>query len=235
MKELRYAKKLRWFSYRDLEAHAQKEIVEQRESADGALEILWEHDHGIWNGQGWLLSGFIEDADGALRPETHEETVFCAGCHGDIGATSDSMFAFARKLREPDGGWFHWTQHGLDGLPEPKRPDGQFEYELYLKQNRAGDEFRDNDEISARFFERGKLRREAVRELRQNIAALLLPSAPRALALDRAYRAVVLEQSFAQGRDAVLAPSPRVYREAPVGQPTGIAKAVVGRFAHLAR
>ncbi len=228
MKELRYAKKTRWFTYQDLKSHADLEVVEQQESATGALPVYWEHDHGVYNGQGWLLQAFIEDADGELRPQTHEESAFCVGCHGDIGATTDGMFAFARKLRGPDGGWFHWTQHGFEGLLEPKRPDGQYEYELYLKTNHAGDEFRDNDEVFARFFDGGKLRPDAVEALHHDISTLLVPSAPRALMLDRAYRAVVLEQSFTKGRDAVLKPSPRVYREAPIGKPTGISEVVSG-------
>ncbi|HEX5661054.1 MAG TPA: hypothetical protein VFX59_27870 [Polyangiales bacterium] len=58
---------------------------------------------------------------------------------------------------------------------------------------------------------------------------------PRALTLDRAYRAVVLEQSFVKGRDAVIAPSPRVHHLAPVDKPTGIERAVVGRIAHVSR
>jgi hypothetical protein len=49
---------------------------------------------------------------------------------GEIGATTDGMFAFARKLGAgaPARGWFHWSQHGLRGLPEPRRKDGRFEY-----------------------------------------------------------------------------------------------------------
>jgi hypothetical protein len=42
--------------------------------------------------------------------------------------------------------------------------------------------------------------------------------------LDRAYRAIVLEQRFDLGRDAVLAPAQNVYRTVPLGEPTGIRK-----------
>jgi hypothetical protein len=229
MKELRYAKKVRWFSYADLRAHAAAELVEENESADGVQYFVWQHDRGIYNGQGWLLQGFIESVDGTLRPQTYEETVFCAGCHGGVGATTDSMFSLPRKLAAPDRGWFHWEQRGFRGLPEPERSDGALEYTLYLQHNRAGDEFRDNDEVLSRFFTPGgALRPAALRQLHHDIATLLVPSPARALALNRAYRAVVLEQSFAHGRDAVLSASPRVHRRAPTDTPTGIQTIVRG-------
>ena len=226
MKELRYAKKVRWLSDTDLKAHAAAEAVEQNESVDRAHQVLWQFDRGVYNGEGWLLQGFIEARDGQLRPQTYEESVFCIGCHGGIGVTSDSMFSLARKLSAPQGGWFHWTQHGLRGLPEPKGDDGRPAYGDYLAQNRAGDEFRDNDEVRARFFDNaGNLRPHAMRTLHRDIATLLLPSPARARALNRAYLAVVLEQSFIHGRDAVLRPSEHVYRDAPVDAATGIGRA----------
>ena len=98
MKELRYTKKVRWLSPADLAAHAAAEATEQTESPDGAVEFIWQFDRGIYNGQGWLLQGFIEAANGMLRPQSYEESLFCVGCHGEIGATTDSIFAFARKL-----------------------------------------------------------------------------------------------------------------------------------------
>jgi hypothetical protein len=223
MKELRYTKKVRWFSAADLKAHAAAETIEQLEAPGGALDVLWEFDRGVYNRQGWLLQAFIEDRTGSLRPETYEETAFCVGCHGGVGATTDSMFSFARKLSNPALGYFHWTQRDLRGLPEPRRADGSFEYTFYLQQNRAGDEFRDNAEVEQKFFDKGHaLRRERVRALHDDIATLLMPSASRALALDRAYRAVVLEQSFVRGRDATLAATTNVQRQVSVLAPTGI-------------
>jgi hypothetical protein len=58
--------------------------------------------------------------DGSLRPQSMEESTFCAGCHGGIGATTDSIFSFARKLggRAPARGWFHWSQRDLRGIAE---------------------------------------------------------------------------------------------------------------------
>jgi hypothetical protein len=223
MKELRYAKKVSWFSDADLKAHAAREALERIESATGAHEVSWQFERGVYNGQGWLLQGFIEAADGSLRPETHEETAQCVGCHGGVGVTADSMFSFARKLSAPAGGYFHWTQHDLRGLPEPRRADGSYEYTLYLEQNRAGDDYGNNREIVDHFFDRAQaLRPERVRELHRDIASLLVPSPARALALDRAALATVLEQSFSQGREPVLQPSAHVQRHVDVTAPTGI-------------
>lgn len=227
MKELRYAKKVRWFREDELRARAEAEVIEQVESPNGARIVLWQHDRGVYNGQGWLLQAFIEDAGGELRPQTYEESAFCVGCHGGVGANIDSTFSFARKLREPAHGYFHWTQHDLRGIAEPRDHSGTFEYEQYLSQNRAGDELRDNIEILNRFFDdRGALRPDRVRALRADIGTLLYPSAARALALDRAYRALVLEQSFTNGRDAVLAKSAHVFDVAPLGAATGVTKPV---------
>jgi hypothetical protein len=221
MKELRYARKTRWLSY---------DALGQRRAGTGARELAWCHDRGIDNGQGWLLQGFIEDAHGELRPQTHEETLSCAGCHGAVGANTDSTFALARKLAAPSGGWFHASQRGFEGLREPRRADGQYEYELYLQQNRAGDSLRDDDELLARFFDGTKPLPAALAALHADLASLLVPSPPRALALDHAYRAVVMEQSFVRGREAVLKPNPRVYRRAPADKPTGVARAVLGQL-----
>ena len=225
MKELRYAKKASFIDPKDLKARAANEKVEQNESPTGVRKVLWERDQGIDNGQGWLFQGFIEAADGSLRPQSYEETVSCAGCHGGIGATTDSTFAFARKLdvEGPAGGWFHWTRRDLRGLPEPRLRDGVGEYTLYLRQNGDADEFRENREAHDKFFDdRGRPRAHVLARLREDIAELLLPSAARALELDRAYRAIVLEQSFWRGRDAVLSPVHHVWNHTPAGEKTGL-------------
>jgi hypothetical protein len=230
MKELRYAKKVRWLNYQRLTGQAALETRITATAPDRTHGIEWLRELGVSNEAGWYFQGFIEDRDGALRPQSMEESAFCEGCHGGIGATVDSTFAFARKLgaTAPARGWFHWSQHGLGGLPEPKRRDGQYEYTLYLREAGAGDEIRSNSEILDRFFDaQGGLRPAEVERLHSDIGRLLLPSAARALDLDRAYRAVVLEQSYDRGRDAVLARSANVFAEPPVGEKTGIVRPVV--------
>ena len=230
MKELRYAKKARWVTYARLRGEAALDARITETAPDGTHRVDWQREVGISNEQGWYFQGFIEAGDGSLRPQSMEESAFCVGCHGGIGATADSSFSFSRKLPStaPARGWFHWSQHGLSGIAEPRRLDGQFEYTLYLREAGAGDELRSNAEITARFFdERGELRTSEVELLHADITRLLLPSSGRALDLDRAYRAVVLDQSFELGRDAVLAPSPNVLTDPPLGDKTGIEHPVV--------
>jgi hypothetical protein len=229
MKELRYAKKVRWLSDAELKGNAARENAEQAASPDGVVYFAPVADRGVYNGQGWLLQGFIEDSDGALRPQSYEETVACVGCHGGIGATTDSIFSFPRKLPETSlaRGWFHWTQHGLRGISEPRRRDGRHEYTLYLEVNRAGDELHENTEVLERFFDvEGRLRRTESTRLHADIGALLMPSAARAIDLDRAYLAIVREQSFVRGREAVLAPTTQVHARAPIGEATGVERAI---------
>jgi hypothetical protein len=230
MKELRYAKKVRWMPYDALRGHAVREARTTTTSPDRTHRVEWLHELGIPNEQGWYFQGFIEARDGSLRPQSREESAFCEGCHGGIGATVDSTFAFARKLgaTAPARGWFHWSQHGLVGLPEPKRLDGQFEYTLYLREAGAGDELRSNSEVSSRFFDdQGVLRPAEAERLHRDITRLLLPTPARALDLDRAYRVVVLDQSYDQGRDAVLARSANILASPEIGKKTGIEHPVV--------
>jgi hypothetical protein len=229
MKEVRYARKALWQTYDQLKAHVD---FEARTTAANPLRthgIDWFRESGVSNGQGWYYQGFIESRDGSLRPQSLEESAFCEGCHGGIGATTDGTFAFARKVNDasPARGWFHWSQRDLRGIPEPRRRDGQYEYTLYLREAGAGDELRSNAEVTSRFFDdRGVLRPAEVTALHADIARLLLPTAARAIALDRAYLAVVLEQSFDQGRDAVLAASPNVQAMTVPGEKTGIERRV---------
>ncbi len=230
MKEVRYARKVSWLDYDALKAHVALEAKEAILRPDRTHGVEWLRENGVSNGQGWYFQGFIESKDGSLRPQSIDESAFCEGCHGGIGATTDGIFSFPRKLspKAEARGWFHWSQHGLRGLPEPKRRDGQFEYTLYLREAGAGDELRANAEVMNRFFDaRGNLRPDEVASLHGDIARLLLPSPARALDLDRAYLAVVLDQTFDRGRDAVLAASPNVYAEPVIGGKTGVEHAIV--------
>ncbi|MGA9523898.1 MAG: hypothetical protein WBV82_20725 [Myxococcaceae bacterium] len=216
MKELRYMVKAAWLSYGDHELAATNETMEALEKPDATRRIEGNAEVGVGNRAGWRLQGFIEDADGALRPQTREEHGYCLGCHSGVAATDDSVFSFGRKLPDDafQGGWFHGSQRDLRGLPEPLRADGQPEYAHYLQHNGAGDEFRANTEVLERFFTSdGKLNEDALRALRSDISTLLLPSPERALNLNKAYRVIVREQSFIRGRDATVAPSANVHRD----------------------
>jgi len=126
-------------------------------------------------------------------------------------------------------GWYHWTQKGIDGLPDPLRTDGRHEYTYYLQNNGAGDEFRENDEVLTRFFNPdGSLKPEMRAALQRNIAVLLNPSRQRALTLNKAYRVIVEAQSFIDGRDATVAPVVNVHDKVKQDQPTGVEEPVSG-------
>ena len=225
MKELRYGKKLRWVNYSTLDGIVRADENEKWAFPDRLRQLAGDAEHGMSNGQGWVYQGFIEDGDGRLRPQSYEETAFCIGCHGILGGTTDTTFAFPRKLdaEHPQRGWFHWSQHSLRGVPEPRTAEGDYEYTRYLRENGAGDEFRANAEVRSRFFNLdGSLRDASVEALHRDLAVLLYPSPRRALTLNKAYRTIVEEQSFIRGRDAIVRPPLNVHWFVPTGEPTGI-------------
>lgn len=231
MKELRYAVKVTWNSYSDLDAQARREAHEKIVNPERTRQLTGNAEIGMSNGQGWSYQGFIEDKRGMLRPQTYAETAFCIGCHSGIGATTDGIFSYPRKFLENTfrAGWYHWTQKSLSGTPEPMRGDGKYEYSHYLQQNSAGDEFRGNDEIKAKFFNAdGSLKADMLEQLHADVTTLLNPSRARALALNKAYKALVDEQSFAFGRDANVTPVATVHRSIRIGTSTGIATAITG-------
>lgn len=232
MKELRYMRKTKWLSFGYLETQAMREAREKEISPSKRRFMRGDAEQGISNDAGWRLQAFIEDAQGALRPQTLEEQAFCIGCHSGVGATDDSVFSFGRKLgvEHPRLGWLDGD---LSGIGEPKRADGSGEYSHYLEQNGAGDELRANDEILRDFFDgQGELRPERRQQLARDVSFLLLPSPGRALTLNKAYRSIVLEQSFAKGRDATILPVAHAHRElAEEPLPTGVEHVVAPRRA----
>lgn len=231
MKELRYARKTGWRNYTQLQDAALAEIKEKDDFPDRLRQLIGNVEQGMSNGQSWIYQGFIEDRQGALRPQTYEESSTCMGCHGGVGATTDSNFSFPRKLGYDSfqHGWYHWGQQGLAGIPEPKRADGQYEYTHYLEQNGAGDEFRENREVIEKFFDAsGLLKADKSAALHADIAELLLPSADRALELNKAYKVIVDEQGFIYGRDAVVTPPANVHKTVEDGQVTGVSAVVTG-------
>ena len=228
MKELRYARKTSWRTYGQLQNAALNEIREKDAFPDRLKLVAGNMEQGVSNGLGWVLQGFIEDTEGDLRPQTYEEHVFCVGCHSTIGAITDGMFAFARKLPGEEA-WYHWTQKGLKDLAEPRRRDGEYEYSFYLANNGAGDEFRANSEIVTRFFdEKGYIKQDEIVQLHQDISLLLWPSSARALLLNKAYRVIVQEQNFTQGRDAMVTPPDNVHQQLAADQSTNIEKPLTG-------
>lgn len=229
MKEVRYALKRLWLNYSKLESKAAAESKEKSDFPDRIRVFRGNSETGVSNGLGWAFAAFIEDAQGELRPQNFEELVFCVGCHSGIGAITDGIFSFHRKMpaNSPQQGWFHWSQHGLKGLAEPQRQDGKYEYSYYLQQNKSANEFRTNAEVQAKFFNPQKVLKEAMLEkLHKDISVLLYASPARALQLNKAYRVIVEEQSFTQGRDAVVQPTPNVLKDVEPDQSTGVKKSI---------
>jgi len=212
MKELRYMRKVvdtgdAWAPLRAYEREADEKSEGRLPAYAGdALE-------GMLNAFGWQLQAFIEDEAGALRLQTDEEHRFCMGCHSLVGTTIDQTFSFARKVPGLDG-WRPQDLRGLRDRPEVGQPDP--EVLTYFRRVGGGDETRSNDELLARYFPGGVLDEAAVRRAAvggdRDLFDLLAPSRDRALALDKAYLAIVREQSFRLGRDAVLHPATRVHR-----------------------
>ncbi|MFA5122610.1 hypothetical protein [Zavarzinia sp.] len=228
VKELRYARKLGWRTYHSLLDQAMNDLREEHDNPEEPEHFAGDVESGIATGTGWRYQGFIEDAAGFLRPQTYEESLACAGCHAGVGRTADTIFSYPRKLGAPAGGWFHWSAaYALGDQPDPPRPDGGGEYATYLARNHGADEFRANEEALARFFPGGVADPAALAGLATRLGPLTDPSPRRALDLDKAYRLIVREQSFALGRAPTIAPlDDKVWRDVPEGSETGIADAV---------
>ncbi|MBD2858163.1 hypothetical protein IB286_04015 [Spongiibacter sp. KMU-158] len=217
MKELRYMKKIRTMSKQEFRNRYARE---RKEKFLGEIpNYVNLGDRGIDNGMGWLVQGFIEDQEGALRPQSYEENLFCMGCHAAIGTTVDQTFAFGRKVTGESG----WGYINLKGMPDAKNLNEEGgEILNYLKRNGGGNEFRENDEMLARWYnEDHTVNEEAVKQA--DVYELLKPSRERALKLNKAYTHIVRHQSFIYGRDATWTPALNVYTDidqsiAPLGQ-----------------
>ena len=208
LKELRYMKKHTLFSHSRIR---QAYYGESKEKHFGNLPAVSDFgDRGFANGFGWLIWGFIEDENGQLRKQAREEQFFCAGCHKTIGTTIDQTFSFPRKLVGADG----WGYIDLTKLIDaPSRGEQKGEFVTYMERVQGGDEFRQNSEMIARWFNTdGSLKYDEINAL-PSIYELITPSKERALALNKAYLTIVKEQSFLFGRDAVLTPNKNVFEK----------------------
>jgi hypothetical protein len=223
MKELRYTKKVSWNNYMQLSNSATAEIKEKYDFPERLKQVNGNIESGLLSGLGWVYQGYIEDINGDLRPQSYEETLSCIGCHSGIGATTDSSFAFPRKFDEKNA-WYHWTKKDLKGTKDRVLSNGKGEFAFYLEQNKAGDEYRANEEIKNKFFEKdGKLIQSEVDKIKDDITYLIYPSVKRAVELNKAYKVIVDEQSFIYGKDAHIKPlDDSVHKEVEIGKSTGI-------------
>jgi len=205
MKEVRYMYKRTAFPKSTIGAFYGDEHQEKIEGNRPYFPDLG--DAGIRTTMGWQLQAFIEDAEGALRPQTYEETLFCMGCHQNLGSTLDQTFAFARKVTGVEG-WGYIDLHGMQDVPNVGETEG--EILQYLRRVGGGSEFRQNDEMAKRWFKAdGSVDEDKVKA--SDVYALLAPSPERAVLLNKAYMVVVREQSYIYGRDPILAPLTNVF------------------------
>lgn len=203
MKELRYSTKTKFLAEREIaQAYADAELPDAPPLAGDALV-------GVTTPHGWQLQAFIEDANGWLRRQTEEEHQFCTGCHGGVGITADQTFALARKVPGL-AGWRPQDPTGIADVPQANRTTG--EYADYLRRTGFGDAFGVNAEIAERYLRDGSVDPANPTKV-DDLAHFVLPSADRAVALDRAYLANVIEQSYVWGREAITAPMPGVHAE----------------------
>lgn len=225
IKELRYGVKVGWATYSEHKALVEEEFKERADFPERLEVFIGDAERGVSNKRGWRYQGFIEDENGELRPQSYEETLLCIGCHTSLGVLVDSTFAYQRKFEKDSfqNGWYHWSQKSLKGTKEPKTVDGRDEYSLYLKENGAGDEFRNNDEVIKKFFDaNGTVKETEVQKIKDDITYLIFPSIERALKLNKAYKVIVDEQSYIYGRDATIKPLKTVHKELEVDAITEI-------------
>ncbi|WP_143872336.1 hypothetical protein [Catenovulum sediminis] len=214
MKEVRYMRKYRFRNRDSLKSAYYKEVKEKHFEN---LPITTPAGYkGIGNGFGWALQGFIEDQNGDLRRQQHEELAYCNGCHKTVGSTIDQTFSFARKV-EGAQGWGYINLKAIKDVPNVGEEQG--EYLTYMQRVRGGDEFRQNKEMLALWFnDNGQVNKDKVAAL-DNIYQLIMPSTERALKLNKAYFTIVQEQSFIFGRDATITPATNVLKEVDGSMP----------------
>lgn len=206
MKEVRYSRKVKAYSK---PMYARKYDIEAMEKEAGNLPAYLDLGHyGLDNGNGWAIHGFIEDRKGRLRSLTYEENFSCMGCHNSVGSTIDKTFSFPRKLDGAAG----WGYINLKGMPDaPNKGESAGEIATYLARVGGGSEFRNNDEMTARWFRPdGSLDHEKLSKAK-DVYDLITPSPERALALNKAYRTIVEDQDYIHGKDTVLGPPANVY------------------------
>jgi hypothetical protein len=208
MKEVRYMRK--WKGYAK-QIYARRYQLEGFEKQAGNLPGYQNLGaRGLDNGNGWAVQGFIEDRNGRLRANTHEETSSCMGCHTSIGSTIDKTFSFARKVDGAKG----WKYIDLVGMPDaPNKGESLGEIHTYLRRVGGGSEFRHNLEMVDRWMRDDGTADEEKLASAEDVYQLITPSPERALSLNKAYRTIVEDQDYIFGRDATVTPPKNVYHQ----------------------
>ena len=207
MKEVRYMRKAKFKSAAALKSSY---FIEAKEKILGQLpQTTLIGNRGIDNGFGWVINGYIEDKKGQLRQQNKQELAYCNGCHKTLGSTIDQVFSFSRKV-EGLAGWGYIDLKKIKDVASQGEQKG--EYLSYFERVGGGDEFRQNNEMKKRWFHpNGKVNQSLVLSM-ESIYPLITPSKERAMALNKAYKLIVDEQSYIFGRDAVLSPAKNVLK-----------------------
>jgi hypothetical protein len=130
------------------------------------------------------------------------------GCHNSVGSTIDKTFSFPRKLDGAAG----WGYINLKGMPDaPNKGESIGEIATYLARVGGGSEFRNNDEMTARWFRPDGTPDPEKLATAKDVYDLITPSPERAIALNKAYRTIVEDQDYIYGKDTVLEPPVNVY------------------------
>lgn len=93
----------------------------------------------------------------------------------------------------------------------PSKGETVGEIELYLTRAEGGSEFRNNDEMAARWLKPDGTVDPAKIAGARDVYDLITPSPERAMALNKAYRTIVEDQDYVFGKDAVIVPPANVY------------------------
>lgn len=173
-------------------------------------------ERGVNNKFGWWLQGFIEDAEGELRPQNYEETLFCMGCHTTIGSTFDDVFSFARKIDGAEG-WGYIDLKSMVDAPNVGENDG--EILTYMKRVGGASEFRAANSVQERYFDNGEVNETKVLGA-ANVYDLITPTREEALYMSKSYKVLVESQDFIRGREGNGKPVENVYRAIDDNTPT---------------
>ncbi|GFD91793.1 putative lipoprotein [Alteromonas sp. KUL156] len=214
MKEVRYMKK---HMFRSRESLASAYYAEAKDKHFEKLpQTRYLGEKGIDNGFGWTINGFIENEKGELRAQHDQELAFCNGCHKTVGSTFDQTFSFARKV-PGEAGWGYINLREIEDVPNINEEKGEFL--TYMERVGGGDEFRQNGEMLAKWFdEKGMVKAENVQRAK-SVYEIITPSPERANALNKAYLTIVKEQSYLFGRDATLTEATNVLSTIDAEQP----------------
>lgn len=214
MKEVRYMKK---HMFRSRESLASAYYAEAKDKHFEKLpQTRYLGEKGIDNGFGWTINGFIENEQGELRAQHDQELAFCNGCHKTVGSTFDQTFSFARKV-PGQAGWGYINLKEIEDVPNINEEKGEFL--TYMERVGGGDEFRQNGEMLAKWFdEKGMVKVEELQRAK-SVYDIITPSPERAYALNKAYLTIVKEQSYLFGRDATLTEATNVLSTIDAEQP----------------